>query len=631
MSVNGTVNKGADSKYLVPVSSSGGVFPSYRRPTDWLILPSVVAADQTFVGLHAIYTDSNFLALSAAGNYTVDWGDSTGSENFSTGVVAQHIYDYNDVDFDGTLTSGGFKQAIVTVTPQSGQNLTTLNLHKRYTTSPALGIYTSGFIDIAIAGSLMTSLLIGVETAGSSTQVVNFRALEQVNILSSAITSASYLFNGCNRLGSVSATTATVTNFSFMFNNCLSLSSVPVMDTAAGTNFSNMFANNLTLLTPPLLNTAAGTDFSGMFATCRSLQSVPLFNTANGNNFSTMFSGCLPLTSVPLLNTIKGANFTSMFQDCIPLKTVPLFNTANGTNFTTMFSGCNTLQTIPLINTAKGTTFTGMFTNCRSLTTIPLLDTANGTNFANMFQMTTAGSTSLESIPLLNLANSTNNATIFNACASLANGKTTGNKVAISYASCKLSQTALESIFDGLGTSTAAGQIVTVSSNWGADTVATWNSNTVVGNTTVITAINTGVTVGMQVVGTGTPSTTSILVQFTDAGDTVDLNAHGLSDNDEVSFATITTTTGIVINKIYFVVGATTNTFQVAATLGGAAIALVSNGNGQLRYRATVTAVVANTSVTLSRPATSTGTNTSLSYRNLKTQTALLKGWAVTG
>ena len=106
--------------------------------------------------------------------------------------------------------------------------------------------------------------------------------------------------------------------------------------------------------------------------------------------------------------------------------------------------------------------------------------------------------------------------------------------------------------------------------------------------------------------------------------------AHGLSDNDEVSFATIVTTTGIVINTIYFVVGATANAFQVAATLGGSALVLTTNGSGTLRYKATVTAIVAGVSVTLSRPATSSGTNT-LSYRNLKTNIALLKGYAVTG
>ena len=59
-------------------------------------------------------------------------------------------------------------------------------------------------------------------------------------------------------------------------------------------------------------------------------------------------------------------------------------------------------------------------------------------------------------------------------------------------------------------------------------------------------------------------------------------------------------------------------------------IDLVTDGSATLRYKATVTAISANVNVTLSRPATSTATNT-LSFRDLKTNTALLKGWSVTG
>lgn len=71
-------------------------------------------------------------------------------------------------------------------------------------------------------------------------------------------------------------------------------------------------------------------------------------------------------------------------------------------------------------------------------------------------------------------------------------------------------------------------------------------------------------------------------VTFTDTGDTVDLTAHGLINGDTVSFSVITTTTGIVIDTVYYVVGATANTFQVALTAGGTAIALTNNGTGTL-------------------------------------------------
>jgi hypothetical protein len=133
----------------------------------------------------------------------------------------------------------------------------------------------------------------------------------------------------------------------------------------------------------------------------------------------------------------------------------------------------------------------------------------------------------------------------------------------------------------------------------------------------------------MQVTGTNTGLTTAVACTFQDAGDTVTKVAHGLSNGDEVSFATIVTTTGIVTDTIYYVVNAAADTFQVAATLGGAALPLTTNGTGTLRYRTSIAAIGAGT-VTLNRPATATGATT-LSFRNLKTGTALLKGWTVTG
>jgi hypothetical protein len=243
-----------------------------------------------------------------------------------------------------------------------------------------------------------------------------------------------------------------------------------------------------------------------------------------------------------------------------------------------MFQNCSSLQSVPLFNTAAGTNFTGTFSGCNSLYKATL------------------------SLP----------------------------KYALDYTSCKLSKTNLQAIIDNLGRANTQGLVLNITTNWGAVTPVSLSGTTTIGSTTVTMASTTGIVVGMQVTGTGTPSTTAIAVTTTDVGDLVNLTAHGLSNGDQVSFATIVTTTGIVINTIYFVVNQTANTFQVAATSGGTAINLVTNGSGTLRYQATVTAISPGVSVTLSRKATSSGTNT-LAYRELRTDTALLKGWAITG
>lgn len=70
-------------------------------------------------------------------------------------------------------------------------------------------------------------------------------------------------------------------------------------------------------------------------------------------------------------------------------------------------------------------------------------------------------------------------------------------------------------------------------------------------------------------------------VTFTDAGDTVTLNNHGLKEGDAIGFTSITSTTGIAVDTVYYVGGTVgTNTFQVSATKGGSALALTTNGSG---------------------------------------------------
>lgn len=73
---------------------------------------------------------------------------------------------------------------------------------------------------------------------------------------------------------------------------------------------------------------------------------------------------------------------------------------------------------------------------------------------------------------------------------------------------------------------------------------------------------------------------TSNSVTFTDSGDTVGWTGHPLSNGDTVYFSVITTTTGISVDTLYYVVNKAANTFQVASTLGGSALALTTNGTG---------------------------------------------------
>ena len=112
--------------------------------------------------------------------------------------------------------------------------------------------------------------------------------------------------------------------------------------------------------------------------------------------------------------------------------------------------------------------------------------------------------------------------------------------------------------------------------------------------------------------------------------DLVTLVGHGLPNGKRVSFNSITTTTGIAIYNLYYVVNATTDTFQLSLTQGGTPIALTNNGTGTIIYQTLVIAIEPNVSVTVDVPASISGTS-NLAYRNLNTQIAVMKRWAVSG
>lgn len=645
--------------------------PIWVRPSDWLAWPTTIApTDQVFYGLLAITNDDgNFLALSAGGNYTVDWGDGSATENISSGTQANHLYTWASVS-SGTLTSEGFRQVIVTITPQAAQSLTNVILQRKHTQS-GLQLYTAQWLEVYMGSPNLSSLSIG---AGTSTVRTGWLRAATVVSMSASLTTMGGQFGNCYALQYVSLpSTAAITNFSQMFIACNSLRAAPAMDTSAGTNFAAMFQNCFALVYVPLYNTTSATDLNNMFSGCRTLTTVPLLNTPACLNFSSMFANCSALTSIPAFNTAAGTNFSS-FVASTQLTTIPLLNTASGTNFSSMFSSCRRLLSIPLINTAAGTNLGSMFINCNALIAIPLLVTSAATDMSNFaggctalltvpqfstaactnMTLAFASSTALRTVPLLNTAAVTNMISMFSGCTSLesiptfvTSAVTTGNfatmfngtcvnlasatlsgtKFAIDYTGCKLSTTALEAIFDNLGAGVSS-PAITITNNWGATTIVSLAGTTTSGSATVTMASTTGLAVGMEIAGTGI--STAVAVTFTDVGDLVTRTAHGLLNGQIVSFPTIVTTTGIVVNTPYYVVNKAANTFQVSLTNGGAAIALTTNGSGTLFYGTTISAITVNTNVTLSVVASASGSITTTSSV-LKRSKAILHGFTVTG
>lgn len=269
-----------------------------------------------------------------------------------------------------------------------------------------------------------------------------------------------------------------------------------------------------------------------------------------------------------------------------------------------MFISCYALTTVPLFNTVRVTNMTSMFQNCYNLKIIPVFDTR--------------------------IVNTTTN--IFSNCFSLTNATMSGLSATTSYAATNISYSALSAIFLNLGLGTS--RTITITNALGASQPlsAVRTCTTTVSSTTISSTSVAGLLTGMQVIGTGTPLTTGKAVTLTDVTNLVTLANHGLENGDAVSFSVITTTTGIAINHIYYVINKTASTFQLAVSVGGSAINLVTNGSGTIRYMSRITLInPATRIITMNRPMATAATNTVLTFRMTHTGLATMKGWTVTG
>ena len=539
------------------------------RPSDWVAFTTPTSAEQKVIGVVAVYDqDSNYIALACTvtGGYTVDWGDGT-STTHTSAATAQKNYVFGDLSA-GTLSSRGYRQAVITITPTTGgATFSAINLNRRHSALPSNGFITNPWLDVAVAAPNATAVEFTYSSGGTKTSSMylceqvtivahnitnmshmfrDFRELQSVPFFNTAsVTNMSSMFMSCSSLQTVPLfNTASVTNMNAMFNSCLSLQSVPLFTTASVTNMGTMFNGCSSLQSVPLFNTAAVITMTSMFSGCSSLQSVPFFNTASATNMTSMFEGCSSLQTVPLFNTASVTNMSNMFYTCYSLQTVPLFNTAAVITMTNMFNGCYPLQTVPLFNTASVTIMTNMFFDCSSLQSVPLFNTASATNMTSMFE----GCSALQTVPLFNTASVTNMNAMFNSClslqkipelnltkissvqnntmdigsgsttlarANLGQAKLTGNRWTQSFQNCKMGASQLNEMYTALATLnptvtsvTSTGSVVTYT----VDDIRAF----VAARTVTITGVNpvaynlTSVTVGTVTAGAGTTGTFTV-------------------------------------------------------------------------------------------------------------------------
>lgn len=67
-------------------------------------------------------------------------------------------------------------------------------------------------------------------------------------------------------------------------------------------------------------------------------------------------------------------------------------------------------------------------------------------------------------------------------------------------------------------------------------------------------------------------------------------SAHGMANNDPIQFLTGQSPTGLSAGTTYYVIAATTNTYQLSATVGGSAVNVTADGGGNVIKCKAVTA-----------------------------------------
>lgn len=268
------------------------------RPADWLPITPPVPSDKRIVGLHAVQNGgSNFVRVTCRGAYRVDWGDGAGWVNYADNTPAEKNLSWGDYS-SGTLTAAGYRQAIIMVEAQAGQNLTQVYLNERHSASSQT--YGTGWLDVAIASSSTVDLRI---TGFSG---VTHPMLERFTC-DASLTSVGPSFSQSYALRSVSLDTSSVTNFTNMFQNCYSLQTVPALNTAAGTNFTNMFYNCYSLQQSDITGTKYTISYASANLSAAALNNIyTKLGTAAGAQTITVTSNWGTAGDDPTIATAKG-------------------------------------------------------------------------------------------------------------------------------------------------------------------------------------------------------------------------------------------------------------------------------------------------------------------------------------
>lgn len=177
----------------------------------------------------------------------------------------------------------------------------------------------------------------------------------------------------------------------------------------------------------------------------------------------------------------------------------------------------------------------------------------------------------------------------------------------------------LDTIDASMALKVAKGELLKTVKDYGAinDCVQPGQTISLVSGSPIATLSSalSGLAAGHTVVVSGTVLGTGLALA--DVGDTVTLTTHGMTNGQTVTLSNIVTATGVSPGTVYYVIGATADTFQLSLTSGGAVVDITSAGTATVTRGDTATydvSSVAGTSVVLTTNASVTASGLKFIY-----------------
>ena len=334
-----------DGTQWVPLTSgeaggSGGAC-CWTRPADWLPT-TVVGGEQKIQLLVAVWPNFGVtgrqVLFKVSGAYTVDWGDGTAPQNFAFNTEAKHEYAANVLA--GTETSEGWRQALVTITPQAGgSTLTDFTIPPTpYDTGKN---FSSPVMEVVLGAPTVTSFAINSSTGGA-TPTIPTRRVEFL---------------------------APVTLSSMAFKNAHTLKEVIGDITYTGTTMLETFMQCYDLERVRDIRSTTVTSMDSTFKTCYSVRDVdwPEFDSSKVTNFSSTFMNATSLSTVPTwFNTSGALTLNSVFTGTA-ITTFPWMDLSKATTIASPFSGYQMIEIQGELDVSAANSFTMFAVNNTAL------------------------------------------------------------------------------------------------------------------------------------------------------------------------------------------------------------------------------------------------------------------------